>query len=92
MRRAPAGIPGRTLPVCAAVILLAGLTGCSYLEWKRSKAVQREQLRKNPADLALARDYAPQGCYGLVGKIELPPQTHQLLAAAFRHGPDTALV
>jgi len=97
MRRALAGFPGRALAVSATTVaILATLsmsgTGCSYLQWKRSKAVQREQLRKNPADLALARDYAPQGCYGLVGKIELPAQTRQLLAAAFRHGPDTALV
>ncbi len=76
----------------AAGAILSGLAGCSYLQWKQSKHEERERLKKNPADLALARDYAPQDCYGLVGRIQLPAHAHSLLAAAFSHGKAPQLV
>ena len=56
------------------------------------QAEQRQQLRKNPSDLALARDYAPQDCFGLVGRVQVPEHPHSLLAAAFSHEKTPALV
>jgi pimeloyl-ACP methyl ester carboxylesterase len=78
----------------AMLVLLLELTGCSYLQWRQAKQQQRAQLKKNPADLALAREYAPQDCYGLVGRIRLPAaeESRPLLAAAFSHEKATALV
>ena len=73
-------------------MVLASLAGCSYLQWRRARAAARKQLEKNPADLALARDYAPQDCYGLVGRITLPDHPRALLAAAFSHEKSTDLV
>ncbi len=72
--------------------MLAGLCGCAYLQWRSAKQQQRQQLRKNPADLALARDYAPQDCFGLVGRVQLPEHPRPLLAAAFSHEKTVALV
>ena len=92
MRRGPSGILGRLLAVAAAVEILIGSAGCSYLQWKRAQHEKRQQLKKNPADLALAREYAPQDCFGLVGRIQLPAQSHTLLAAAFSHEGSTQLV
>lgn len=92
MRPAPTGILGRLLTIAVGGAILAGFAGCSYLQWRQSKHEQRELLKKNPADLALARDYAPQDCFGLVGRIQLPPHSHTLLAAAFSHGRATELV
>jgi pimeloyl-ACP methyl ester carboxylesterase len=86
MRVARSGVLRRLIAAAAAGILLAGLAGCSYLEWRRARHAAAEQLKKNPADLALARDYAPQDCYGLVGRVAVPPETRTLLAAAFSHG------
>ncbi|HEY1252558.1 MAG TPA: hypothetical protein VGH97_15365 [Thermoanaerobaculia bacterium] len=74
------------------LVVLSGLTGCAYLQWRQAKQRQRAQLKKNPADLALARDYAPQDCFGLVGRIRLPGEPRPLLAAAFSHEPASALV
>lgn len=92
MRRGPSGILGRLLAAAAAAAILIGSTGCSYLQWKQAQHERRVQLKKNPADLALAREYAPQDCFGLVGRIQLPAQSHTLLAAAFSHGGSTQLV
>ncbi len=92
MRTAPPAILGRLLTVAVAGAILTGFTGCSYLQWRKSKHDQRELLKKNPANLALERDYAPQDCFGLVGRIELPSPSHTLLAAAFSHGAKTELV
>jgi hypothetical protein len=89
MRMARPGVLPRWLAAGLAGAVLCGAAGCSYLEWKRARAAARAQLEKNPADLALARDYAPQDCYGLVGRIAVPEHPHSLLAAAFSHGkPD----
>ena len=92
MRMALSGILRRFLAIAASTAILSGLAGCSYLQWRRSRAAVREQLKRNPADLALARDYAPQDCYGLVGRISVPSHPHALLAAAFNHGRATELV
>jgi len=95
MRRGPSGFFPRAVAVCVSasrLVALVGLTGCAYLQWKQAKQQQRAQLNKNPADLALARDYAPQDCFGLVGRIHLSAQPRPLLAAAFSHEKPTALV
>jgi hypothetical protein len=92
MRTAASSVLARLFALAAAGTILTGFTGCSYLQWRRSKHEQRERLKKNPADLALARDYAPQDCYGLVGRIQLPAHPHTLLAAAFSHEKATQLV
>ena len=91
MPTARSGFLGRFLAIAAAVVILTCCAGCSYLQWRQSKHQQREQLKKNPADLALAREYAPQDCYGLVGRIQLPPRPHTA-PAAFSHGEATQLV
>jgi len=92
MRMARSGVLRRLLSAAAAATLLAGLAGCNYLQWKRNRAAARRQLERNPADLALARDYAPQDCYGLVGRIAVPEHPRALLAAAFSHEQSTSLV
>jgi len=92
MRMARTGFVHRFVVAAAAGVVLASLAGCSYLEWRRARHAAREQLKRNPADLALARDYAPQDCYGLVGRIQVPEHPHALLAAAFSHGNTTDLV
>jgi pimeloyl-ACP methyl ester carboxylesterase len=92
MQPGPSGVLRRILAIAVAGAMLLGSAGCSYLQWKQAKQKQRRQLEKNPADLSLARDYAPQDCFGLVGRIQLPAQTHPLLAAAFSHEKPTSLV
>jgi pimeloyl-ACP methyl ester carboxylesterase len=92
MRMARSGVLVRLVSAAAAIAVLAAASGCSYLEWRRARAAAREQLRRNPADLALARDYAPQDCFGLVGRVRVPPKTNALLAAAFSRGHTTDLV
>ena len=83
MRRLAAG--SRWLCAVGAVALL-GTSGCSYLQWRRQKAEQRAELAKSPGSLLLEKEYAPQNCFGLLGRITVPPgQTEPLLVAAFDH-------
>jgi len=64
---------GRMLVVAgAAAALAAVLPGCSYLQWRREKKEQRAQLEKSPTNLLLEKDYAPQDCFGLIGRIAIP--------------------
>jgi pimeloyl-ACP methyl ester carboxylesterase len=92
MRVARPGVLSKLLAAGLAGAIVCALSGCSYLAWKRARAAARAELEKNPADLALARDYAPQDCFGLVGQIVVPTHPHALLAAAFSHRQPTDLV
>src|SRR5262249_7202024 len=48
---------------------------------------------KSPGNLALVKDYAPQDCFGLAGRIAVPQGAPgPLLVAAFAHGPTHELV
>ncbi|HTY43130.1 MAG TPA: hypothetical protein VMH79_14765 [Thermoanaerobaculia bacterium] len=80
--------PGRRL-LCAAgaaAVLLSGVPGCSYLTWRREKSEQRAELEKSPANLQLEKEYAPQNCFGLIGRITAPAgRKEPLLVAAFDH-------
>ena len=69
---------------CAALLIAVG--GCSYLQWRREKAQQRAELKKSPGSLVLERDYAPQDCFGLTGRVAVPKAEKQpLLVAALAH-------
>ncbi len=82
----PATTRGFFIAALAAVVLLWGSAGCSYLKWRREKKVERAELAKSPGNLALEREYAPQDCYGLVGRVAVPAATKgPVLAAAFEH-------
>lgn len=84
MRMLPS-VPRRLLCAAAAVLLL-GAGGCSYLQWRRTKAEQRSELEKSPGNLALEKDYAPQDCFGLAGRVSVPAGAPgPLLVAAFAH-------
>ena len=62
------------------------MSGCSYLKWRREKTEQRHELTQRPGDLLLQKDYAPEDCFGLIGKLSLlPGQEVPLLVAAFDH-------
>ena len=78
---------GRMLRVAGvAAPLLAALPGCSYLKWRHEKSVERAELEKSPTNLELEKHYAPQDCFGLIGRITVPPeQKEPLLVAAFDH-------
>ncbi len=91
MRRLAAG--SRWLRAVGAVVLLA-TSGCSYLQWRRQKAELRSELQKSPGSLLLEKEYAPQNCFGLLGRITAPPGVKEpLLVAAFDHaGPSRQLV
>lgn len=92
MRMLPS-VPRRLLCAAAAagLALLAG--GCSYLQWRRTKAEQRSELAKSPGNLVLEKDYAPQNCFGLIGRIAVPKeQKEPLLVAAVAHGSPSELV
>ena len=70
----------------AAAALTAVLPGCSYLQWRREKKEQRAELEKSPTNLLLEKDYAPQNCFGLIGRITVPKeQKSPLLVAAVAH-------
>jgi pimeloyl-ACP methyl ester carboxylesterase len=70
----------------AVVLLLLGSSGCSYLKWRREKKEQRSELAKSPGNLILEKEYAPQDCYGLVGRVAVPAAVKgSLLVAAFQH-------
>jgi pimeloyl-ACP methyl ester carboxylesterase len=70
----------------AAAVSLVLLPGCSYLQWRHEKKEQRAELEKSPANLLLEKDYAPQNCFGLIGRIAIPKeQKSPLLVAAFAH-------
>src|SRR5262249_6693072 len=95
MHHGHSGILRRVVAVCFAAVLfvmLAGLSGCAYLQWRQAKQQQRAQLKKNPADPALARDYPPQDRYRLAGPIPLPAQPPPPPPAALRREKTTALV
>ena len=78
---------GRALLLAgASAALLAAVPGCSYLQWRHEKKEQRAELEKSPANLLLEKDYAPQDCFGLIGRIAIPKeQKSPLLVAAFAH-------
>jgi pimeloyl-ACP methyl ester carboxylesterase len=89
MRSFPS-VPRRLL--CAAVVaalVWPSSFGCSYLQWRRTKAAQRAELKKSPSSLVLEKEYAPQDCFGLYGRVAVPSGTPgPLLVAAFAHeGP-----
>ena len=92
MRTAASSILGRLFALAAIGAILTGTEGCSYLQWRRARSQARAQLQKDPTNLALEKEYAPQDCYGLVGRIQLPAHAHALLAAAFSHERATGLV
>jgi hypothetical protein len=76
----------RFLAVAAAVLLLWDSAGCSYLKWRKSKSQQRSRLAKTPGDLVLLKEYAPQDCFTLAGRVAVPPeQKEPILVAAFGH-------
>src|SRR5215813_6234468 len=79
--------PGRLLGGTAIAVLLLGATiSCSYLKWRRDKSAQRRALEERPWDLALRKEYAPQDCFGLVGRLSIPRDVvADLLVAAFDH-------
>ena len=91
MRRFAAS-PGQRL-LCAAVVsaaVLCAAAGCSYLKWRQEKKELRTELEKSPGNLALEKEYAPQDCYGLIGRVEIPDGAPgPLLAAAFDHASPT---
>ena len=69
---------------CAALFIATG--GCSYLHWRREKAQQRSEIKKSPGRLVLERDYAPQDCFGLTGRVDVPKgEKEPLLVAALAH-------
>ena len=73
MFRARSTLVGRALLAAAAVALLLGASaGCSYLKWRREKKEERSELAKTPGNLALDKEYAPQDCYGLAGRVAVP--------------------
>ena len=78
---------GRMLRIAgAAATLAAVLPGCSYLQWRREKKEERAQLEKSPTNLLLEKDYAPQDCFGLIGRIAIPAgQKSPLLVVALAH-------
>jgi hypothetical protein len=78
----------------SAFWLLSAAAGCSYLQWRREKKLQRSRLEKNPGDLILEKEYGPEGCFGLAGRVEVPAHSPgPLLAAAFGHsGAERAMV
>jgi pimeloyl-ACP methyl ester carboxylesterase len=78
---------GRALLLAgASAALLAAVPGCSYLQWRHEKKEQRAELEKSPTNLLLEKDYAPQDCFGLIGRIAIPKeQKSPLLVAAFAH-------
>ncbi len=82
--------------LCAAVaggLLFLAAGGCSYLQWRRTKAEQRSELEKSPGDLVLEKEYAPQDCFGLAGRIAAPAAAPgPLLVAAFAHEGSRELV
>ena len=86
------GFVGRSRWPCAVVaaVLLAS-PGCSYLQWRREKAEQRSELKKSPGNLVLEKDYAPQDCFGLIGRVEIPKDHKKpILIAAFDHAQPAA--
>ena len=78
---------GRALVTAmSAVLLLFGTMDCSYLQWRRQKKELRSELKKSPGNLVLEKDYAPQDCFGLIGRVAIPREQKQpLLVAAFDH-------
>jgi pimeloyl-ACP methyl ester carboxylesterase len=78
---------GRMLRLASVVaVSLVLVPGCSYLQWRHEKKEQRAELEKSPENLLLERDYAPQNCFGLIGRIAIPKeQKSPLLVAAFAH-------
>lgn len=76
-----------------SVAVLSGSFGCSYLGWRREKAEQRAQLEKSPGNLLLEKEYAPQDCFGLIGRVAVPrEQKEPLLVAAFARAGTRELV
>jgi hypothetical protein len=70
----------------AVVLLLFASAGCSYLKWRHEKSEDRSALHKSPGNLTLEREYAPQDCYGLAGRVAVPAAAKgPILAAAFDH-------
>jgi len=67
-------------------LLLAATSSCSYLAWRRQKTAQRRALEERPWDLALRKEYAPQDCFGLTGRLSIPPGAEtDFLVVAFDH-------
>lgn len=70
----------------AAAAFVVLVPACSYLKWRREKSALRAELEKSPGNLALQKQFAPQDCFGLIGRITIPPeQKEPLLVAAFDH-------
>ena len=82
----------RIFAAALAAALLLGGAGCSYLQWRREKKEQRAELKKSPDNLVLEKEYAPQDCYGLRGRVAVPKGSGPALAAAFQHGGSRELV
>jgi pimeloyl-ACP methyl ester carboxylesterase len=76
-------------------LLLIGSAGCSYLHWRREKKEQRSALRRDPDDLMLLKEFAPQDCFALNGSIAFVPgpiPDTQALVGAFAHSGSRELV
>ncbi len=85
MRKAVSSLLGRLLCVAAVGAILTGSAGCSYLRWRQARSQERTQLEKDPTNLVLEKVYAPEDCYGMVGRIQVSEQPAALMAAAFSH-------
>jgi pimeloyl-ACP methyl ester carboxylesterase len=92
MRTPPGGLFRRLSAATVVAAILTAAPGCSYLQWRQTKHDQRQRLKKNPTELSLEREYAPQNCYGLVGRIKPTAHPDPLLAAAFSHARHSELV
>ena len=76
----------RSCAALAAAALLASACGCSYLKWKREKKELRRELKRDPTNLLLKREYALHDCFGVMGRIAVPADAPgPLLVAAFNH-------
>src|SRR5262245_21477342 len=80
----------RLLAVTAlAVFVLGATSSCGYLTWRRQKSALRRELKERPWDLALRKEYAPQDCFKLTGRLSIPADVDTaFLLAAFDHATD----
>jgi hypothetical protein len=79
----------------ALVLLLIGGASCSYLQWRQEKKEQESQLRRDPGDLLLQKEFAPQDCFALTGGITFIPgpiPDAPVLVGAFAHSGGRDLV
>jgi pimeloyl-ACP methyl ester carboxylesterase len=80
-------------PAAAALALLLGASGCTYLGFTVEKKRLRSETKHDPS-LGLAREAAPEDCYQLVGRVTRPVgwSAPLLVAAIGREGERRELV